>query len=254
LIGSLKKYCFSLFLLFAAVNGVAQFFIKGTVYDSSKYIPVKDVIVKNTDGGMTKTDSLGHYSIVVKDNDSISFIYHNKPTEKYAVQQIKDLENFDISLHIRIPQKFRTLQEVRVYSRSYQEDSMENRQEYSRDFGFEKPGIGSTMSSYSGAAGLDLDEFIHIFNFRKNKLEASFQKRLVEQEQDKYIDYRFNKQLVKRITKITSPELDTFMIKYRPTFEFTQLSSTAEFYQYILDASYQFKNDQLQKKKEEQAN
>jgi hypothetical protein len=36
------------------------------------------------------------------------------------------------------------------------------------------------------------------------------------------------------------------MKQYRPGFEFTQSSSTADFYQYILDASYKFERDKLQ--------
>jgi hypothetical protein len=252
LINYLKKYCLFIFLFFAASKAIGQFTIGGTVYDSSKVIPVKDVIVKSNTGNIAKTDSAGHYKILVSNNDSLVFSYHNKLTEKFAVNQIKNTGNFDISLHVRINGKFKTLREVIVHSKSYQEDSAENRDEYAKDFDYEKPGIGTTSSDYSGAAGLDLDEFIKIFQFRKNKTEASFQKRLIEEEQDKYVNYRFNKQLVHRITKLTSPDLDTFMIRYRPDFYFVQRSTLAVFYQYILNASYQFKNELQQKKKEGQ--
>jgi hypothetical protein len=251
----LKKYSLLPFLLLAAINSNAQFFISGNVYDSSKTIPVKNVLVKNLAGDITKTDSTGHYRILVKDNDSLLFIYNNKSTEPFAVNQIRSLNDFNISLHIHINEKFKTLKEVRVYSKTYREDSIENRDEYAKDFDFEKPGIGSNMSSYSGAAGLDLDEFINMFKFRKNKLEASFQRRLIEEEQDKYVSYRFNKWLVRRITRIEDPELDIFMKIYRPSFEFTEQSNTVEFYQYILNASYQFKQQmQLQKITNQQNN
>jgi len=211
------------------------------------------VFVKSNSGKITKTDSLGHYSISVADNDSIAFIYRNKSTEKFAVNEIKRIGNFDISLHIRLPNKYKTLKEVIVYGKSYREDSIENREEYSKDFGYEKPGIKTASSDYSGAAGMDLDEFIDIFRFRHNRLEHSFQKRLIEEEQDKYVSYRFNKALVKRITKLDGQQLDTFMVKYRPAYYFVATSSLAEFYQYILNASYAFKRELLlQKRKEEQ--
>jgi hypothetical protein len=253
LISYLKKYCFLLFLFFAAGKAIGQFTISGNVYDSSKVVPVKDVIIRSTAGRITKTDSTGHYTILANTTDSIAFIYHNKTTENFSVREIKNTGNFDISLHVRINGKFKTMKEVIVYSRSYQEDSAENRDEYAKDFDYEKPGIGVTSSDYSGAPGLDLDQFIKMFQFRKNKMEASFQKRLIEEEQDKYVDYRFNKRLIHRITLLTSPDLDTFMIMYRPPFAFVRQSSLPEFYQYILDAWYQFKKDlQLQKKKEAQ--
>ena len=74
------------------------------------------------------------------------------------------------------------------------------------------------------------------------------QNRLLEQEQEKYVNYRFNKTLVKRITRLEGKNLDTFMVRYRPDFDFTHNSSTVIFYQYILNASYQFKKDLLKKK------
>ena len=69
------------------------------------------------------------------------------------------------------------------------------------------------------------------------------QNRLLEQEQETYINYRFNKTLVKRITHLEGKDLDTFMVRYRPDYDFTQRTSTAVFYQYILNASYRFKKE-----------
>ena len=71
------------------------------------------------------------------------------------------------------------------------------------------------------------------------------QARLLEQEQENYINYRFNKNTVKRITRLEGKELEAFMKEYRPDFIFTQSSSTVEFYQYILNASYAFKIELL---------
>ena len=69
--------------------------------------------------------------------------------------------------------------------------------------------------------------------------------RLEEQEQENYINYRFNKSTVRRTTKLSGKELEEFMKEYRPGFEFTKESSVVEFYQYILSASYQYKRERL---------
>jgi hypothetical protein len=228
---------------------MAQLTISGNVYDSSKIVPVKNVLVRSTSGTTATTDSTGHYDIVAREDDSLSFIYHNKATARFAVKEIQNIGTFDISLRVRIYEKFKVLKDVTVYSNTYHQDSAENRNEFAEGFDFEKPGIGVSSSSYSGTAGLDIDQFIDMFHFRKNRMMQSFQKRLIEEEQDKYIDYRFNKGLVRRITHIEEPELDTFMIRYRPDFQFTQTSSIAVFYQYILNASYQFKAALLMKDK-----
>jgi hypothetical protein len=63
-----------------------------------------------------------------------------------------------------------------------------------------------------------------------------FRARLEREERDKYIDHRFNKALVKRITNLTSPMLDSFMVEYRPTYETLQSFETDyEYYKYIKD-------------------
>ena len=224
---------------------MAQLTISGTVYDSTKTVPVKNVLVKSTCGTVARTDSAGHYNIVAMENDSLSFVFRNKSTEQFAVDQIQNIGDFNISLHVRVYEKYKVLKDIVVYSNTYHEDSIENRKEFAQGFDFQKPGIGVSSSSYSGTAGLDIDQFIDMFHFRRNRIMKGFQQRLIEEEQEKYIDYRFNKYLVKRITHIEQPQLDSFMLRYRPDFYFTQSSSIPDFYQYILDASYQFKADLL---------
>ncbi len=221
----------------------SQLSITGTVYDSTKTIPVKDVLIKSSNGTSTVTDSLGHYTIVTTDKDSLTFIYGNKPTAKFAVKQIANIGNFDISLHVRLAEKFRTLQEVRVYGKSYRQDSIENRDQYAKLFNYKKPGISLNTDSYTGAAGMDLNELINIFRFKRNKQLKRMQIRVEEQEKENYVNYRFNKSTVRRVTRLDGKDLENFMAEYRPSFEFTQRSTVVEFYQYILNASYQFKKE-----------
>jgi hypothetical protein len=246
-----KKYCllfFSLLLMLTAAR--AQLTISGTVYDSTKTIPLQNVLVRSSSGTTDLTDSLGHYDIVARENDSLSFVYNNKSTAEFSINQVQNLGSFDISLRVRVPENKKILKEVIVYAHSYHQDSIENRKEFADGFNFQKPGIGVSSSSYSGTAGLDIDQFIGIFNFRKNRIMRAFQQRLIEEEQEKYIDYRFNKTLVRRMTNLQGADLDAFMIRYRPDFYFTQTSPVVDFYQYILDASYQYKAELLLKTKQ----
>ena len=240
-----KTYFVVFFLLFATGNIFAQLTVSGTVYDSTKNIPVKNVLVKSTTGTHTITDSLGHYTIMVKKNDSLAFVFRDKSTPQFAVNQIEDLTDFDVSLHVRVFGKFKTLKEVRVISNTYKEDSMENREEYAEYFNYHKPGV--RLSDDDGTAGIDLDQLINVFRFRRNKDLHFMQQRLEEDEQDKYVDYRFNRGLIKRITTIDSADIATFMVRYRPSFQFVQRASLADFYQYILDASYEFKGEKMRR-------
>jgi hypothetical protein len=81
---------------------------------------------------------------------------------------------------------------------------------------------------------------------RRNKSLRSFQLRLEAEEQEKYVTYRFNKTLIKRITNLDGEQLSMFIIKYRPTYEFASLADEMTFNQYILDCSYKYKVELLQ--------
>ena len=244
------RFLYKIFLLswvtfFFCLSAKSQLTVSGTVYDSTKQIPVRDVTIRSSNGTTTTTDSLGRYAIVTTDRDSLTFIYNSKPTARFAVKQIPNIGSFDISLHIRLAEKFRTLREVKVYSKNYKQDSTENRDQYAKLFNYEKPGLSTSTDAYSGAAGLDLDELINVFRFKRNRQMKKMQERLLEQEQENYVNYRFNKNSVKRITRLEGKDLDIFMKEYRPDFEFTRSSSLVQFYQYILNASYDYRKKVL---------
>ena len=241
---SLKIILLSLYLLFAANPGRAQLTLSGTVYDSSKINQVEGVRVISTGGLFTITDSLGNYHIMVSEKDSVSFYFRNKPTQKFAVKNITDPAHFDISLRITVKGKYSTLKEVVVHSKSYRQDSLENRKTYADVFEYRKPGVRTNISP-DGMVGADLDELINIFRFKRNKRLHAFQARLEAQEKEKYVNYRFNKTLVRKITQLQDEQLDRFMIRYQPSYEFVSMADELTFDQYILNAAYKFKKELL---------
>ena len=184
-------------IFIAAYPCVAQVRITGRVYDISKYRPLEAVSVLTTSGSGTVSDSLGHYTIIVREDDSIWFSYLNRPTPKYPVKSIMNYQNFEISLHVNSTE----LKEVKIMPRNYRLDSIQNRQDYAKAFNFQKPGIGSSMDmSPGGGVGLDLSEFIHMFQFQRNKRMLAFQNRLLEEEEEAYILHRFSRALIIKLT------------------------------------------------------
>jgi hypothetical protein len=215
-------------LIFSAFQrSNAQFKVKGTVYDSSRIVPMSSVTVFSTAGRLTLSDSNGHYSIDVNEKDSIWFSYLGKPTIKYSVLRMNDPLHFDIAIQVSIP----VLKEVVVKARNYRLDSIQNRIDYAKAFNFEKPGLSTNMSG--AGVGFDLDEIIRMFQFRRNKMMQHFQQRLIDEEREKFIDHRFNKQLVRELTSLTPPKLDTFMVWYRPSYQFAAMASDYDFRLYI---------------------
>ena len=204
-------------------------------------VSIAAVKVTSNKGQITFTDSIGRYGISVDKTDSVVFTYMGRSTTSFPVKNIKYPAGFDISLQVRVNDRYKTLKEVVVIGKSYREDSTENREKYRRIFEFEGGGL-----QFSGASGnLDPNSLINAFKFRKNKVMRSFQNRLVREEQEKFVDSRFNKPLVRQITGLQDQELDRFMRLWRPSYELIAISEEYQFYQYILDAGNYFKKGTL---------
>ncbi len=185
----------------------------------------------STSGKGTVTDSLGNYELHLTTKDSIYFSYLGKSTPKFPVKTMPLGYSFNISLAVRVD----SLPLVVVRPKLYRYDSAENRDEYRKVFNYEAE---SPIGYGEGGVGLSLDA---IFNAKKNRQMLALQQRLIEQEHDKYVDYRFNKILVKKITGLQKPELDTFMRLFRPTYEFIRnCENDYEFYKYIKDCGVYF--------------
>ncbi len=191
----------------------------------------------SSNGKITMTDTSGRYQINVGEKDSIWFSFLGKPTPKYPVLKIADVNQFDIALRIKVD----VMQEVRIKTRSYIEDSIQNRKDYAKVFNYQKPSLGSMTSIGPTGAGIDLDELIRLFQFKKNKAMIRFKERLEQEEKDKFVDKRFNKGLIRRLTGLEGADLDTFVRKFRPTFEFTAGSSDYDFQFYIKKAAEIFR-------------
>jgi hypothetical protein len=220
-------------------DAFGQVTIKGTVFNMYRTRPLEAVSVTSTSGKGTITDSNGNYSLVVREQDSISFSYLGRSTVKYPVSAINTANNFDIALHVNPTE----LKEVRVAPKNYHRDSVQNRLDYAKVFDFKKPGLTITSPGQGLGVGFDLDEIINAFRFKRTRRLLAFQRRLLEEEQDKYIDHRFNRSIIKKITQEKDDKiLDSFMVKYRPSYEFTETTSDYEFYDYIKIAYREFKD------------
>jgi len=217
-------------LLISSETEAQSFKLRGVVYDSTRTYPLISVSVLTSSGKGTTTDTRGRYEIEVKETDSVWFSYLNKPTIKYAVGKILDASDFDIALHINVP----VLKEVVVKPRNYKLDSIQNRLDYAKAFDWEKPKLkASVPSNMGGAVGFDLDEIIRMFQFRRNKSAAAFQQRLLNEEREKFIDHRFSKALVLRLTGLIGEARDSFMLRCRPSYEFCLYTSEYDFQFYI---------------------
>jgi len=218
---------------------MAQETVSGTIYDSTQRYPMQGVSVMGTSGAGTITDSLGNYSIRLPSTDSIYFSYLGKATAKIAVKDIPAGQPLDMSLQVTIV----ALPGVTVWPRDYGLDSIENRREYEKIFDYGGEGYIDNTKMRNGRGmsfGIGLD-FAALFNPAQERRTLAFQKRLLQEEQDKYVDHHFTRALVKKITGLQAPALDSFMRIYRPSSDFVKSCETEYiFYKYISDCGKAF--------------
>jgi hypothetical protein len=217
-------------LVLAAGSVAAQVEISGTVFDKTQLFTMPGVSVLSNSGAGTMTDSAGHYRIRLPLDDSIYFSYLGRHTAKIAIRRL----NRDYPLNMSLAVTVDSLPIVVVKPTPYRYDSLLNREEYRKVFDY----APDYLASGSGGVGLNLDM---IFNARKNRQMLALQRRLLEEEQEKYVDYRFNRTLVRKITGLQRPLLDTFMRLYRPSYAFLRSFETDyDYYKYIKDCSVSF--------------
>jgi hypothetical protein len=247
----LRKTIFFTLLSFCSVRATAQAVtIHGTVFNMYKTRPLDGVSVLCSCGSGSTTDSNGNYMIRVDLSDSLRFSYLGRATQMFPVIMMNYTTGFDIALHVNPTE----LSEVRVAPKNYHMDSLQNRKDYEKIFNYHKPGLELTDGSSGSGVGFDLDEIINMFRFKRNRRLLAFQQRLIEDEQDKFIDHRFTRYIVTKITGLVGDSEDTFMFRFRPSYQFTQWASDYVFYDYIkhsyLEYQWQLTGHPLMKKEE----
>jgi hypothetical protein len=225
-------------LVFAVLGASAQeVTIRGTVFNMYRTHPLEAVSVISSSGRGTTTDANGNYSIRVKESDSLSFSYLGRATQMFPVRDMNPTTGFDIALHVGATE----LNEVRVAPRDYHMDSLQNRIDYEKSFNYKKPGLVLTSPSSGLGVGLDLDALINMLRFKQIRRSIAFRERLIDDEEERFIDHRFNRGLIKRLTKLDGDQLDSFMTVYRPSYQFAKSATDYDFYDYIRLANEEFR-------------
>jgi hypothetical protein len=233
-LGRITSYFLKIFIIggFLLISGpaIAQLLeVKGVIFDISQRTPLEAVTVMATNGSGTMTDQFGRYSISVRLSDSVYFSYQGKETGKYPVLKMEDYTQFSMALHVSV----HSLPNVVVRPPDYRTDSAQNRMDYGKYFAYRKPNPLSSINVGPTGVGMDPNEIINMFRFKRNRQLASLQRRLIAEEADKYIEFRFNKKFITEITGLKGDDLTFFMKKYRPPYDFVAITNQLELGYYI---------------------
>ncbi len=231
------KYLLFLMLSVAVIGTYGQT-ITGIVVNKATGQPVNGALV-SVGTATAFTNTLGEFSIVAPAfADSIRIIHFAyKP---YTVRINKAIS----MLHILLQPASISLNSVTIRSsRSFKQDSIANRQEYAKQFNYKGPRVVDAFipTSYQPGQLVSINLLLLIQALtKKSTNEYKFNKILLRDEHADYVDHKFNRGIVERITNLKGDTLSAFITQYRPSFEYAQQASEYDIQVYIKDCLKKF--------------
>jgi hypothetical protein len=231
------RYYFYFFVLLCCggLTANAQQFLTGKVYVKGSSDTLVSVSIHNiTQQRYDLSDEDGSYRMQAAPGDHIAFSSVGHKTDTVTVTASMLTAFYPVDLEIK-PQ---TLQAVRVGELSnYQLDSVDRRKEYSWVYDH-----GNTPRLEQERKGDGVGVNMNIFRNAGSaaKQRERLEKRLSREEQDYYVDFRYNKDYVAKITHLQGDSLKTFMKKYRPSYDYCRKAATVDILVYINDCYKQF--------------
>lgn len=236
---SVKPIIFSFFLLLTYVSGQGQAVLQGKIFDRGYDRVVIAASVKNiTTSKLSVSDMGGNYKIPASLGDKIIFSSASYVADTIIVKQTMLTEGLDIYLVPNIIQ----LEEVGVGGLTqYQADSISRADEFSDALGTSKSKlVGGKGNTPTDGVGVTFSPITHFS--KKEKELRRFKRMFQKQEEEYYIDSKFPYQYVSQITGLKSDSLRTFMLNYRPSYDFCRANDKPGMLVYINDKYREFMN------------
>jgi hypothetical protein len=228
-------YPFVLFLLLSSLTGSAQQFLTGKIYKKNSTEVLVSVSIHNISAQRYDlSEENGSYRIQVVPGDHVSFSSVGYMSDTVTITAAMLTAEYPVYLDIRA----QTLKAVRVGEFSnYQLDSMDRRKEYSWVYDH-----GNTPRMEHERKGDGVGVTLNIFRnaSAKEKQREKLQKRLAKEEEEYYIDSRYNKDYVTKITHLKGDSLQQFMQKYRPSYDYCRRAANVDILVYINDSYKQY--------------
>lgn len=226
------------FFLLLSFSGQAQQFLTGKIYkNESKEILVSVSIHNITHQHYDLSEENGSYRIQAMPGDRVIFSMVGYRVDTMVVTD--NMLSGDYPVYLE--PKAQTLQAVTVGSLSnYQLDSMARRNEYSWIYDHGNPprlerdrkgadGVGVTIDLFRNASAAD-------------KQRERLKKRLVKEEQEYYVDFRYSREYIARLTHLQGDSLQKFVTLYRPSYDFCRKAAQVDILVFISDSFKKFKN------------
>ncbi|GGA91372.1 hypothetical protein GCM10011511_13390 [Puia dinghuensis] len=222
--------------MLSCLRSRAQQFLTGKVYKENSTETLLSVSIHNiTQQRYDLSDEDGSYRIQAAPGDHIAFSSVGYKADTITVTTSMLTAAYPVYMDVR-PQ---TLQAVRVGELSnYQLDSVDRRKEYAWVYGHDNtPRMAKDRQGADGV-GVTLNIFRNTSSAAKQRIHL--EKRLEKEEQDYYVDFRYNKDYVSKITKLKGDSLTEFMRRYRPSYDYCRRAANVDILVYISDSYKQY--------------
>lgn len=215
-----KMVCCILLYLSAITFANAQSKVSGIVFARTSRAPIDKVDVLNINTNeTTRSNTKGEFEIKAKLNDVLVFTMPGYRSDTLLLINTKPLRRY-------LAIETNTLNTVTVNSKSL-------REQYAQTF--------NKANAVLLKQGRGLLFYPSAYFSREGK-QARRLKRMIKQDEiELQINKRYNVKTVTAILPIKQPQLDAFMLRYRPTLKFIQRADASDFKSYLLDAYKQFK-------------
>jgi hypothetical protein len=229
-------YCCFL-LLFFSCEGFAQQSFVGKVRKKGGSELLMSVSIQNhTRKKFNMSDMGGNFKIGAEQGDTVLFTSAGYKPDTVIVSAYMLSEPFDIYMEPHM--EYLATVQVGALS-NYQMDSLERWKDY--DWLAPKSKIKLVDKQRHGD-GLGIS-FSPQLKTDEDKQKARLKKRLDQEEQEFYIDFRFSKEYVVRLTHFQGDSLEQFMKTYRPAYAFCRDASTLDMLLYVNDSMKKFKKE-----------
>ncbi|RPD40089.1 carboxypeptidase-like regulatory domain-containing protein [Chitinophaga barathri] len=226
----LIRYAVALALLIipGLQKAAAQVRLMGMVTDADTRTGLPSVSIWNKRTSMgTVSNESGRYYIEGLPGDTIEFTMISYIRTQVVVPGISSTKNVEMKRQIF------GLQGVNIRGRIYKSDSLAMRDEYEKYFGYKRPGALDVLKTLPSNP---ITALSYLIPSKARRRKEAFGEQLKYWEEEKHIDHRYNPELVQRMTKLESPELDSFMLRYRPSYNFLLSASEYDLMLFIKQA------------------
>jgi hypothetical protein len=231
------RYTF-LVLLFLLISfcGSAQTFLTWKVRKKESTDILISVSIQNfTQRKHDLSDEGGNYRIPAKEGDLLIFSHVGYVTDTVMVTSTMLAGDCPIYMETRVM----ALPSFQVGSLSnYQLDTTARREEYR--WVYEHETVQRMEKNRKGdGVGVSLDLFRNASKGDQDR--EKLKKRLLREEEEHYVDYRYNREYISRLTRLKGDDLQKFMEQYRPSYDYARKAANVDILIFINDSFKKFR-------------